>query len=230
MRPGTAAAVPRSGRARPGRYAWLCVLAALTGGCNIVGPVLYLTAPRQIRKAEFTLTEGRLAVLVEYARPADENPIFNRAFRDRLAELFREKKIAAQVVPEEELLRLRQMEPDFKRWSLQKIARAVNADQLLYVRIDQLRLQDRSDAPLLTPEVLLHLKVIDPGDAPGHARLWPPAEERAGREIRRGRQVRESSDAVLLDSESSKLGREAAFLAAMPFYDVDTEEPIPWEP
>lgn len=201
----------------------------LLPGCNIVGPALILTAPPQMKAAEVKVTDKRLALVIEYARPAEENPVFTGAFCQRLVEVFRDKRVNQSVVPQAELLRLRRDNVDFREWSLQKIGRALNAEQVLYVRIDRLRLCERQGGLLLAPEVRMHLKLIAPWERSENVRLWPPREEREGRLIQRGRPMQEAVDTVAVDEEAAKLGRDAAWLAAKPFYKYDLEEKDPWE-
>lgn len=212
-----------------GPAAVLLVLAA-SAGCNIFAPLAILFAPRQVQKAEFRLTSGRLAVLIESANPGQENPVFAEALHDRLVEVFREKKISTQVVPRAELTRLQQSEPDFARWSLQRIGRAVRAEQILYVRIEDLRLGTTADASVLEPAVALRLKVVAVDDPTETARLWPGRSEREGRAVECRRQARLVSDELALDAETIKLARDTAYVVAAPFYDVDLEHRIPPEP
>jgi hypothetical protein len=217
-------------RRRCSLLATLAGVVLLNAACNIVGPILYLTAPRQMQDAETTLTPKRLAIVIEYANRLQENPVFTDTFRERLLEVLKEKEAVGPVVPVQDFLKLRRENKDFGRWSLQKVGRALGAEQVLYVRIEQLRLRDGTDSPLLTPEVRLRLKLIAPWSEAREARVWPPREEREGRLIYRGRSMREVTDAVALDDEAAKLAKDAAWLAAKPFYRHDLEEPDPWEP
>lgn len=208
----------------------LVFLIAGNTGCNIVGAIAVMTAPPQMQDAEVEIAQGRLGIFIEYARPSEENPVFTRAFRERLVEVFREQEVNTRIVPEREILELRQKNADFRRWSLPKVGRELNVEQLLYIRIERLNLHTSPANPLLEPVVEMRMKLIDP-HVPGRgARLWPPAEEREGRLIRRARQIREASDPLVLDAEASKLGRDAAWLAAKPFYRYDLEEKDDWEP
>lgn len=205
-------------------------LVGLTGGCKYVAAATYLFGPRQIQKAEFKLTEGRLAVLVEMAHPDEDNPVFRQALQDKLIEIFHENKVRAQVVPEEDILRLRQQNRDFAQWSLQKVGQRVNAKQVLYVRIQRLQLHEAPDSPVLAPLVVMRLKVVDPYADADKARLWPGPSELEGREAERARPASGVADTLTLDTEAAKLGKDAAYVVAMPFYDVDLETKTPWEP
>jgi len=207
----------------------LAAILSLVAGCNIIGALLYLTAPPQMQDAEIEVTKQRLAVIVDYAHPDEEHPVFTRAFRDRLVELLREKEVNDLVIPQSEVLRLKRDKPEFRTWSVQQIGRELHAEQVLYVFVEKLQMRDRADSPLLMPQVSLRMKLIAPWEKGENTRLWPPRAERKGREIKRGRPTREATDAMMLDSEASKLGRDAAWLAAKPFYKFDLEEKDPWE-
>jgi len=210
----------------------LLTLAALlvpATGCNIIGPLGVLFAPPQIQKAEVKLTKERLALLVEYARSEDESPVFTQVFHERLAEILKEKKANDRVVDAKELARVQQANPDFGKWNLQRVARELKAEQVLYIRIDRLVIRPTPDHPLMEPAVVMHAKLIGASAEAKAARLWPPGAERDGREISRSRPPQEATDARAIDEETTKLAKDAALLAAMPFYDVDTEERPAWE-
>jgi len=204
-------------------------LCPMLAGCNIIGPLGFLLGPRQIQKAECELTKERLAILVDTARPAEDSPVFAQALHNKLVQIFREKEINSQVVPWEEVVRLRQREPDFGRWSIQRAGRALKAREVLYVRVDRLQLLESVGSPVMTPHVWLRVKLIAADELSSLARRWPPQEERRGREIDCGRQTREATDTVAVDSEAAKLGKDVAQFIAMPFYDVDLEEKVPRE-
>jgi hypothetical protein len=211
------------------RLVLLAAVLGLLAGCNIVGPLSVLFAPRRIQKTQFKLTTERLAVFVDYARTEEESPVFTQALYDRLAQVFRERKINDQLVPLTEVQKLRQAHSDFSRWSIQKVGRELDAPQTLYIRVDRLVLRPAANHPILEPSVELRLKVIGTDEAADMARLWPGNDERDGRVITRKRQPTDQVDPVTTDREATKLGRDAALLVAMPFYDVDQEETVPWE-
>ncbi len=202
----------------------------LLSGCNIVAAIAYFFGPPQVQPAELKLTDGRLAVLVETAHPEQDHPVFTQALCEKLAEIFRDHYIKAQLVPQEEIFRLRQQNPDFGKWSVQKVGRRLNAKQVLYVRIEELQLRVAPDSPVLQAGVRMRLRLIDPQVSPDKAQVWPGPQERDGREVSRARQHREAPDAIAVDEEAAKLGKDAAYLVAAPFYDVDLEKKTPWEP
>ncbi len=204
-------------------------LAAFAGsaGCRTIGALGVLTAPRQIQKHEYELTNGRLAVLIETARPESDSPVFNEALQQRFSEILRDKGFQTRIIPREELLRLRQGNADFSRWTLQKIGREVNAQEVLYLRIDELHVREGPDSPMISPKVNLRVKIIAPELPPEQARLWPP--DRLGRAIECSRQQEEYAGPASVDTAASKLGKDTAWLVARLFFDWDLEETTPRE-
>ena len=127
-----------------------------------------------------------------HARANHANPVFETTFHKRVVELLRENKVKAEILAYDEIDRLRQSHSDFASWSVQKIGRELNADQVLYVRIEELRLAQKNN-PLLIPSVALRLKLIAPRAPAANARLWPDADrERDGREVTCKRQPGEN--------------------------------------
>ena len=207
--------------------ALLLAVVGTSAGCKQLASIAYYAGPRRIQPAEFKLGEGRLAVVIETVYPEQDNPVFNQALFDKLVEIFRENKVKGEVVPLRELLELRQRHADFSRWSLQRIGRELKAEQVLYLRLEELRLRETPDHPLVSPKVSVRIKVVGVQAPSVHARLWP--EETEGRTIICERQPQEASDPQVIDSEALKLARDTAYLVAQPFHDVDLEEPTPKE-
>ncbi len=199
-------------------------------GCNIVSAIGYFFGPRQIQKAEFKLTDGRLALFVDWTHPEQDNPVFTQALHEKLTEIFRDHNVRTQLIPPEEIYRLRQQDRDFGTWPIAKVGQRVNAKQVLYVRVDELQLREAPDSPVMLPAARLRMRVVDPQAPKDKAVLWPSAQERDGREARRARQHREFTDPVAVDAEAAKLGKDVAYVVAAPFYDVDLEQRTPWEP
>ncbi len=199
-------------------------------GCNIVSGMTYLFGPPRIQEKQFELAEGRLAVLLETARPEEENPEFTRAFHRELRRVFEEEEdILATPVPLNEVYALRQGQPDFGRWSLQKVGQALKARQVLYGRIERLQIYEGESRLLLRPRVRMHVKLIGADEAAATARLWPGPEHREGWLVEVERPHREADDVTVLDAEAAKLGRETARKVAEPFYDVRLEDQPPPE-
>jgi hypothetical protein len=215
------------------RRAAAVVSAGLLGtalvGCNLLGPIAYYLGPPRVQKAEFALTDrGRVAVVVDYVRREQENPVFTQALVEKLIEIFREKKSSTRLVPPEELLELRRTHRDFSGWSLQRIGRELNAEQVLWLRVENLTLRLAPDDPVLYPRVVLRVAVIGSDRPPERPRLWP--EEPEGREVSCSRPPQEAGDFHTQDLAAISLARDTAHLLATLFFDTDLEQPLPREP
>ncbi len=206
-----------------------CLGLGCTGGCMGARGMAYLFAPRQIQKPEYELSAQRVAILIDTARPGQANPVFETSLQTRIVELLRENEVPSQVIPQEDVLTLRSR-PEYATWSIQRIGRELRADQVLYIRIDQLRLTDSRD-PVVTPAVELDVKVIDPTQPAANARLWPEADQEPdGRRIRHQRQPVERENPLVMDAEARKLAWETGYYVARLFHEWDQEDPPPHQP
>ena len=192
-------------------------------GCKYVATLGYLFSPPREKKAEYKLNPGRMALLVEAKRPEEYNPVFVEALQERVKDIFQEKKIKVELVPQEDILRLRQQNPDFDKWSVQKIGKRLNVPLVLLLTIEQLSLRASPEMPVFEPKVHLRLKLIGADQPPPQARLWPSLSEAAGREIEVSRPAIEVTSAMVFDEQATKLGHDTAWEVAGPFYDVDLE-------
>lgn len=205
--------------------------ALLLAGCQMLAAIGVLFAPRQWQQAEFQFTEGNLAIIIDYARPAQMNPVFDQNLHKQLVEHLRTNKVSSRVVPHDDVTELRQKNRDFSSWSVQRAGRALEADQVLCIRILDLQARPTAGQAVITPEVALTLKVISVNQPAVHARLWPERDaEPDGRQVTHHRQPFEPESAELIDRETAKLARETAYYVARHFYRYDTEENPPREP
>jgi hypothetical protein len=216
---------PRAG------LALLLALLSLAAGCNILAPAAYYFRPRQIQRAEYEFpADSRVALVIEAAQPQYENPVFNGALYERVVRMLEEGKSKATVLGLQAVSDLRRANPDFDKWSLQRIGRALQADHVLHIRIDRLVIRQTPDYPILTPAVDLRMKLIGVSQPGVHARLWPQAKE--GHPVSYSRQTTEAADTGpdAADIEARKLAYDTAYYVTMPFIDVDLEQPPPVEP
>lgn len=213
----------------PALAAALMLTTACTAGCGqMLGAIVYFLSPPQVRKAEFELTQARLAIHIDSRGQSRNNPLFEHELHQTLSEVFKEKKLNARIVPHERMLDLQQRNADFAKWSNQKIGRELRVEQVLYIMIDELRTRERPDHPILHPRVWLRARVVGVQAPSAHPVLWP-IDEPAGREISTARQPQEAGDINRDDTAIAKLARDAAHLIASYFYDLDLEDGPPKE-
>lgn len=203
-------------------------LAATTLGCRSLGQIFYFLQPRQWVEPEFAFEAGRMAVLIEPARAEIDNPVFSFAFQQRLTRVLREHEVKVEVVPFDQMQSLRQANPDFDKWSLQKLGREANVNFVLYLRLGDLHLVESPDYPLITPRVQISAKLVGVDEPDDAAVLWPkgPAE-RDGRRFAYHRDPVERTGPDAIDREARNLGIDAAERIARYFYKYDAEESAP---
>lgn len=208
-------------RARTALLAGLLIFSA--AGCDAIKAIAYYLRPPAIDPAEYEFAaNSRVVLMLDAARPTYDNPVFAKALYDRMVEIFREKKSTAELVAPREVAILKRDNPDFKNWSIRRIGSELKATHVLYGRIDFLQSRQSPDYPVLEPRVSMRLKVIAVERPDGDARVWPA--EREGREVTCDRQAQEASDPAFEDAAMTKLGRDAAYLVAIPFFKHDQEE------
>lgn len=205
------------------------LLAPLFAGCQALGPIAYYLSPPHIQKAEFKIPpESKVAVLFDAARPEYQVPVFNTALFEKLQFYFRKYNSTAHLIPLVHVYQLKRKDPTaFAKSSVQHIGRQLDADYVLYLRIESLETRPSPDYPLITPHVVLRSKLIATQHPASDARVWP--ENREGLKIECKRQASEYAGPERADAEIAKLGRDTAYFVMMPFFDVDMESPTPVE-
>lgn len=199
------------------------------GACRAITAGAYLFGPQRIQPAEYRLSEkGRVALLIEAARPHQDDPVFTAALHDQFARILREKRSRVALVPQADVHALRRAHPDFRSWSLQRVGRELDAAEVVYLRLDELSLRERPDEPVLAPFVRLRAKVIGADRAEDEARLWPAEAE--GRTLTVTRPPQASGAVDENDLALTKLARDAAHRVSEWFFDTDLESPPAREP
>lgn len=197
-------------------------------GCDAIKAIAYYLRPAAIDPAEYEFpADARVLLMLDPARPGYDNPVFSKALHDRMVEIFREKKSSAELIAPREVGALKRDNPDFRSWSIRRIGSELKATHVLYARVDFLQSRQTPDYPVLEPRVSMRLKVIAVERPDGDARVWPT--EREGREVTCERQSQEAGDPSVEDATMTKLGRDTAYLVALPFFKHDQEEKRPRE-
>lgn len=199
----------------------------LLTGCNIIKAAAYYLHPPRIAKAEYKITSGKLAVVVDPSRPDEAQPVFEQALQEKLQELFLEKKSSVEFIPYVEVITLRQKQADFAKWPIQRIGHELGANYVLYLRQDSLTARSSRSEPIVQASVAFRAKLIDVSKPAEQARVWPP--EKDGRVISTSRQPQDASQPDIVDLELTKLGKDVAYFVMAPFFDTDEEEKPPVE-
>jgi hypothetical protein len=128
-----------AGRSRRAAVAFALV-ALLVAGCGQqAGALLYFLGlyPRQKVPAEFNLTPGRLAVLIDDDADQVTYPEVYRQFTEEFATALRENKQVTQVIPYEQLKELQQRDPEFDQIAADRVGKLLEADQVLWIKVDR---------------------------------------------------------------------------------------------
>lgn len=206
----------------------LGLLVASTTGCSLLRAMTYFLSPPQIDPAEYEFpADARLVIMLDATRPGYDNPVFSKALYDRMVEIFREKESKAQLIAPREVMLLKRDNPEFKTWSIRKIGTELHATHVLYAHVDFLQARPAPDYPTVEPRVAMRIKVIAVEKPDADARVWP--SERDGRAINCDRPPQPETDPASEDIAMTKLGRDTAYLVALPFFKHDQEEKQPHE-
>lgn len=212
----------------PGALLTCTAVAALLAGCRTIGAIAYYTTPHPKTPAEYTFPEGgRVAILIEARQQSEANPVFDKTLHETLVNTLKEQEVKAEFVPFREMLALRR-EPGYAGWSVQRIGREVDADQVLFIRLDRLSMRESPDYPVVEVKAVADVKVIGTSDPEAQARLWP--EDPGGRQVKLDRPAKEASQPRVADEEMTKSARVLAREIARFFYEYDPEDKLPIEP
>ncbi len=77
-----------------------CLILPLLSGCGWIGAIAYYLRPPKKIDPEFKLTTGKVAIMIDFARPGEENPLFTKAFFDRYEKEWRPKLCAQFPMPQ----------------------------------------------------------------------------------------------------------------------------------
>lgn len=199
----------------------IIVAAALVAGCNIVGPLFVAFAPPPRVPKEYTIDPNRSVVVFVDDR---SSRLPRRTLRLTIAEqtqrLLMSEGVSRKVVDARAALAATSGETASSPMDIATIGRAVQADLVVYVSVDEFTLSN--DGQSMTPMTQLAVKVID---AREDRRLWP--DERAGRTLvvkpSSTTKTPPRSSAELAKAEES-LAQYAGVAVAQLFYSAKAQE------
>lgn len=143
-------------------------------GCNYVGPAYLLIHGPEKTPAVFKLDKERPTVIFVDDRAS---VLPRRALRQQIATaaqntLLKERALK-NVIDTSAAMTVAAHEPSGQPMDIASLARAVQAEVVVYVTVDAFRLTP--DGQTYTPEARYHVKVID--ITKPEARVWPPEHE-----------------------------------------------------
>lgn len=202
--------------------------AAMTAlpGCNIVGPALYLAhGPEKIDKL-YELDPLRSAVIFIDDRA---NRIPRRVLRVTMAQeaerllLEKEALEPGKLISSQSALAAASTDKYDRPMPVSEIGRAVGADSVIYVTIDEFMLSP--DGQSFIPTVAMRLKVVDAAD---EKRLWP-LEDGEGHALRVRLPIKQGVAPTTLSEKmqyEQELATQAGAAIAKVFYKHELESGV----
>jgi hypothetical protein len=156
---------------RTGRWVVWAAIAMMPLGCQSgLGWLAWMAAPTETVKPLFTLPEGKKVLVF-----TDDilNPVAYQQIKgeltDRLNARLMQKKLVAATVPYETFVAWASRTPNLDRLSVSEVGKALDADLVLYVHVDHLRLKEDERSTLWRGELATTVRVVDVQAG----RLWP---------------------------------------------------------
>lgn len=223
----------KAGRRRSGgRWAaWLAaaggLLACLPGCGEQAGAFLYFFKlyPKQKIPAEFTLTSGRLLVLIDDDADLITEPGVKQALTEGVAANLRENRVKATVIPFEQLKTLQRHQPDFETTAADRIGKLLDADQVLWIKVDRFSTGSVSASDVgKAATFTVNLRVLTTKAASrDEVQLWPEAREprKVSADLSLAMVQMKNDPRVITEMLSEALAKSIAEL----FYEHPMEEP-----
>ncbi len=186
-------------------------MAALCGGCQAAAAWWTIFVKYETIKPVFELPAGKkVLVFPDDAHNPLSYPPARRALAKTVNDMLAEKKVAADIVPYDELLDLAAADPDFNKLDVASVGRKLGADLVIYIVLDPLRLKDTPTDSLWHGRFGGRARVVDVKKG----RIWP--EEPEGRQVDVSDPAKENSSEAygerLALNLSEDLGEKIGFL------------------
>ena len=151
----------------------------LPAGCQLPIAILAKLFPKEPVPPRFVLPADKTILVFpdDIKRPLVYPPV-KRTLAEKADKLLIEHSLAAETIPYDKLIDLRNAEPEFNLMSIPKIGRRLGADLVIYVSIEEFSLKDNPIDTLWRGRLAGKVKVVDVLKG----RIWP--DESAGFPIR----------------------------------------------
>jgi len=191
-----------------------------TPGCNILGPAIYLIhGPEKVPKLYTLDPKRRTVVFIDDRR----NQLPRRSLRQVMAEkaqnMLLDERCVEAMIDAKAALAVTARDKATEPMKITEIAKAVQADVIIYATIDQFVLS--SDGQSFAPAMAMRVKVVD---ATNETRLWP--EEKNGHNLvlnipmKQGFVPQNNSDVMKAENESAEV---AGLALAQLFFDHEAQ-------
>ncbi|MCK4871170.1 MAG: hypothetical protein KAS72_00440 [Phycisphaerales bacterium] len=139
------------------------------GGCNIIGPIVGVAQGRGTVEARYKLVEKPTLIYVDDRMSKLNRASLRHVISRTAGDILLKRELVEEVIdPRAAMALARQEQPD-DPLTIEDLAIAVGAEQVVYVEIDQFGLS--ADGTTIQPTAYAWVKVIEVGATP--ARRWP---------------------------------------------------------
>ncbi len=160
------------------RRLYLLLLASvmlLPVGCQLPFAILAKLFPEEKVQPRFVLPSDRtILVFPDDIKCPLVYPPAKRTLAEKVDKLLIAHSLAAETIPYDKLIDLRNAEPKFNLMSIPRIGRRLGADLVIYVSIEEFSLKDNPVDALWRGKLVARVKVVDVLKG----RIWP--DESAG--------------------------------------------------
>jgi hypothetical protein len=180
-------------------------LAALTacGGCQILGALYHVFVPKAQVGPELALPpEKKVLVFPDDVFHRVRYSTAKRALADKVGDMLAEKRVAADVVPYDELKDLEESEPNFHLLEVATVGRKLGADLVIYIILDPLRLKDSDADTLYHGRFGGRVRVVDVRKG----KIWP--DDSAGKVVRIVEQPSDNPSSTYAEQLVIRLGQD----------------------
>ncbi len=187
-------------------------------GCQIVGGFLGLFVipllPKKTIPAEHDFSQKTLLIWIDDATAGASHPHLPRYLTEALETELKSHKAVGALVDYTRVARFRPMHPDYAAISIAELGRTFEADEVLYVQIDQFKFDHEAGPGYYQPALTGSVKVIN---AATGERLWPANQTH--RPIAARGDFTEGSGEVIETRLLRGLAQNVAVQLAPAFYD-----------
>lgn len=206
----------------PWLVATLVSAAVCAAGCGFTqGKMLYMAGfgQRKMVPAQYKLTEGPVAILIDDLESKVDWPIALHLLEDDVGQALLRSASAAKIVPPQTMQGLRQTQPDFNARGMREVGRMAGAEQVLWIGIEDFYVTDEPSEVQEAAYMVAAVKVINALEEEDRmrVRLWPAHPE--GHRVTARASAADVTRAKTRDAVSKELTHQLAETIARLFHD-----------
>ena len=192
-------------------------LLMLVNGCGLVGALygnlIDPLIPAPMIEAEHKMTDRTVLIWIDdFSSPRPE-PLLRRQLIERVREELLDHDAAGAIVEPHRVTQFRQAHPDFSELPIQQLGRQFQADEVLYILIEEFSLRHDAGAGFYQSRIAGYAKVVEVASG---KRLWPT--DRARRPFALKGKLEQGQGQFYENQLIGQLARNAAQTLAPFFY------------